>query len=198
MTVSGGQIIPAKVWIEACENYQKQSYRNRCKICSSRGVENLNVNVVHENGTFSLPIREIKVDYSTPWISKTERAIEAAYGSSPFFPHYRDALFAILESRHERLFDLDLAIIRWMTDKLGLKAEFAMTGEFSAPGESIYGKDLRSVIHPKKSNSILSELGLDRPYYQVFSQRFGFVPNLSAIDLLFNEGPDSVSYLLRI
>lgn len=191
-----GAPVPSKVFIEACENYQKQSYRNRCRICSSRGIENLNVPIVHENGTYSLPIREIKVDYSTPWVTRTLRAIDAAYGSAPFYEHYRDSLFALLESRPERLWDLDMSIIRYFTDRFSLCVDIEPTVVFTPPGSLGYGKDLREVIHPKRPDTIMKDLGLARPYYQVFASRHGFVENLSAMDLLFNEGPDSISYLI--
>ena len=76
----------SSVYMEACENYQKQSYRNRCRFYAGDGVQSLNFPVRHVDGTFSLPIRQIEVDYSTPWVSKTERCIDTAYRSSPFFP----------------------------------------------------------------------------------------------------------------
>ena len=198
ITLSADRVIPSvTVWIEAWEHYQKQSYRNRCRIYAADGVQDLRVPVVHENGTFSLPIARIRVDYSTPWLVRTERAIESAYKSAPFFDHSRDPLFALLDSKPERLLDLDLALTRWVLEQLHLPVELRLTERFTAPGSDIYGPDMRNVIHPKRANDILSQLGLDRPYYQVFSQKFGFIPHLSILDLLFNEGPDAVSWIFR-
>lgn len=176
----------SSVYIEACENYQKQSYRNRCRIYAENGVQNLNFPVRHRDGTFSLPIREIEVDYSTPWVAKTERCIETAYRSSAFFDYYRDELFAILDAHPRTLWELDLRIIRFLMDKIGLRTELVPTERYAAE---------HAEIHPKKPDTILHELGLVRPYYQVFSARHGFIPNLSAMDLLFNEGPASLDYL---
>lgn len=208
--------------MEACENYQKQSYRNRCRILTSNGVEALNVPVVHENGTFSLPIKEIRVDYSTPWVLRTERAIESAYSSSPFFTYYRDALFAILDSHPATLWELNRRIIDFFCAKIGIAPQILETTEYlpssavgmtevagvagvtfaavenasagATPAASL-PDDLRSVIHPKRPNSIMHELGLERPYWQVFREKFGFIPGLSVMDLLFNEGPESISWL---
>jgi len=177
----------SSVYVEACENYQKQSYRNRCHICAENGLQALNFPVVHRDGTFKLPIREIEVDYSTPWVAKTERCIETAYRSSAFFDYYRDELFSILDAQPRTLWELDLRIIRFFLGKIGLKTELLPTERFAEEHVD---------IHPKRPNAILSELGLDRPYYQVFAERFGFVPNLSVMDLLFNEGPASLDYLL--
>lgn len=176
----------SSVYIEACENYQKQSYRNRCRICAENGAQDLNFPVRHREGSFCLPIREIEVDYSTPWVQKTERCLETAYRSSAFFEYYRDALFAILDAHPRTLWELDLRIIRFLMDKIGLRTELVPTERYAAEHVE---------IHPKKPDTILRELGLVRPYYQVFSNRHGFIPNLSAMDLLFNEGPASLDYL---
>ena len=178
--------------LEACENYQKQSYRNRCKIYTAHGQQSLNVPVVHENGTFKLPVTQIKVDYSTPWMIRAKRAIDAAYYSSAYFEYYRDSFYQILDSKPETLFSLDLQLTRYLACKCGIKTEIHLTEDF-LPG--IQGQDFREVIHPKRPNTILEDNNLRKPYFQVFSQKYGFLPNLSVIDLLFNEGPDAFSYL---
>ena len=180
------------IQIEACENYQKQSYSNRCKIYAADGVQAINVPVVHENGTFKLPITQIKVDYSTPWMTRAKRAIDAAYYSSAYFEYYRDSLYAILDSKPETLFGLDLELTRYLAQKCGIKTDIGLTQDF-LPGTP--GEDFREVIHPKRANTILEDNNLKKPYFQVFSQKYGFLPNLSVIDLLFNEGPDAFSYL---
>ena len=173
--------------MEACENYQKQSWRNRCRICASDGVQELRFPVRHRDGTFSLPIREIEVDYSTPWVEKTERSIETAYRSSPFFEYYRDPLFAILDAHLDTLWELDMRIIRFFMDKIGLRTEILPTEQFAAEHVD---------MHPKRPNTILRDLGLARPYYQVFAERNGFIPGLSVMDLLFCEGPASLDFIL--
>ena len=225
----------SSVYMEACENYQKQSYRNRCRILTANGPEALNVPVVHENGTFAWPIKEIRVDYSTPWVLRTERAIESAYYSSPFFVYYRDALFAILDSRPETLWELNRRIIDFFCGKIGIAPQIHETIAFAPAGGHIPSEpvtaapsslpsvdgplpftmpraaclpegmcppaavadDYRSVIHPKRPNTIMRDLGLERPYWQVFRDKFGFVPGLSIMDLLFNEGPESICWLRR-
>jgi hypothetical protein len=71
--------------------------------------------------------------------------------------------------------------------KIGLRTELVPTASFAAEHLD---------IHPKHPNTILHDLGADRPYYQVFADRHGFIPGLSVMDLLFNEGPASLEYLL--
>ena len=82
---------------------------------------------------------------------------------------------------------MDLRIIRFFLAKIGLRTEIVPTREYAAEHVD---------IHPKRPNAILREQGLDRPYYQVFADRTGFVPNLSVMDLLFNEGPAPLEFIL--
>ncbi|MBQ9548135.1 MAG: WbqC family protein [Bacteroidales bacterium] len=211
------------VYVEACERYQKQSWRNRCRILGPNGVQDLRVPVVHEGGTSSLPIRSIRVDWSTPWLIRFERTLDTAYHSSAWFDDYRASLYALLDSRPETLWDLNARTTRWLCDRLGLATEIRETTVFLPPSGSgipqVLGgpsggpipwvphsagvpgaggllPDYREILHPKRPNTVLCDRGLDRPYFQVFSARFGFVPGLSALDLLFNEGPDARSHLL--
>lgn len=189
---------PSLVYMEGCENYQKQSYRNRCRFYAADGVQTLSVPVVHENGTYQLPIREIKIDYSTPWLIRTQRAIVSAYETSAYFDYYKDDLFSLMDSRPQLLFDLDMALTRFFLEKVGIQADIRITQDFIPSGSNEYGEDLREVIHPKRDNDILKKLQLEKPYFQVFAQKYGFISNLSIMDLLFNEGPESILYLKRL
>ena len=196
------ELSPSVIYIEACENYQKQSYRNRCRFYGAEGVQTLSFPIVHKGGTHKLPISEIEVDYSTPWLQQHQRAIVSAYRTSAYFEYYMDELFAIMDSRPEKLFDLNMKLIRFFIEKTGIAAELHLTQDFSRDGKLITEdgnivecEDLRETIHPKKPDTILQEYGLNKPYFQVFSPKHGFQSNLSIMDLLFNEGPDSIIYL---
>ena len=199
------ELSPSVVYIEACENFQKQSYRNRCRFFAADGVQTLSFPIIHEGGTHQLPISEIRVDYSKPWIQQHQRAIISAYGTSAYFEYYKDELFGILDSRPETLFELNLGIIRFFIEKTGLAVDLRCTKDYTRNGMAVIGNgdtvncdDLRETIHPKRPNSILKELDLEKPYFQVFSQKHGFQSDLSIMDLLFNEGPDSIIYLKKI
>lgn len=194
----------AVFYVEACESYQKQSYRNRCRVYSSQGAENLIVPVAR--GRSELPVREVKIDYSMPWHVRSKRAIVSAYKSAAYFDHYSEGIFSIMDSHLETLWELDMALIRYFNEKLGLNAEIRLTESFvqhagggkTPPLQNTMfsiphvGEDLREVIHPKRDDPWANE----KPYFQVFAQKHGFIPNLSIMDLLFNEGPDSLDYLL--
>ena len=196
------ELTPSVVYVEACENYQKQSYRNRCRFHAADGVQSLSYPIVHEGGTHKLPISEIRIDWSTPWLQQHERAIISAYRTSAYFEYYQDELFAILESRPERLLDLNMEVLRFFVEKTGLAVDLRLTSGFSRDGSQaledgsiVQCEDLREVIHPKRPNTILKDLKLEKPYFQVFSRKHGFRSDLSIMDLLFNEGPDSICYL---
>ena len=189
------ELSPSVVYIEACENFQKQSYRNRCRFYGAEGVQTLSFPILHEGGTHKIPISEIKIDYKTPWVQQHERAIVSAYGMSAYFDYYKDELFAILEAGHERLFDLNLALIRFFIEKTGIKVDLRLTQDYEREPQM---EDLREAIHPKRPNTILSELDLEKPYFQVFAPKDGFQSDLSIMDLLFNEGPDSILFLKNI
>lgn len=186
------ELSPSVVYIEACENFQKQSYRNRCRFYAADGVQTLSFPIVHEDGTHKILITEIKIDYKKPWVLQHERAIISAYGMSAYFDYYKDELFAILEAGYEKLFDLNMALLRFFIEKTGIKVDLRLTEDYHK--ESRY-EDLREVIHPKRPNTILKDLSLEKPYFQVFSGKYGFQSDLSIMDLLFNEGPDSILYL---
>ena len=196
------ELSPSVVYIEACENYQKQSYRNRCRFYGADGIQALSYPIIHEGGTHKLPISQIRIDWSTPWLQQQERAIVSAYRTSAYFEYYQDELFAIMESRPERLLDFNMALLRFFIEKTGLAVELRLTAEFtkdgvqtSDDGTSVICKDLREVIHPKRPDTILKDLRLEKPYFQVFARKHGFQSDLSIMDLLFNEGPDSILYL---
>ena len=198
------ELTPSVVYIEACENYQKQSYRNRCRFLAGDGVQDLNVPIIHQGGTHKLPISELRIDWSKPWLQQHERAIISAYRTSAYFEYYMDEFFAIYKEQPERLIDLNTSLLRFLLEKTGIAVDLRFTEDYSreacvtTEGQQTACTDLREAIHPKRSNSILKDLQLEKPYFQVFAQKHGFQSDLSAIDLLFNEGPDSVVFLKKI
>ena len=168
--------------IEACESYRKQTWRNRCRILTAEGPMDLRVPVVHDGERL---ISRIRVDWSTPWLRQTEYAIETAYYSSPFFIYYRDELFGLLERKPEFLWDLDMDIIRFFCRKIGISPSLEPTSDWVGKVDD----DWRDALSPKRPSPLQV-----RPYWQVFREKYGFVGGLSIMDLLFNEGPESLQY----
>lgn len=181
------------VYLEAHENFQKQSYRNRCIIASANGPEAISVPVVHDGDIFHTPITEIRVDYKDQWVKKAWRAIESAYSTSAYFEYYKDDIYAILSSGIPTLWDLNLRIIEFYIQKIRLGIRIVPTESYASAGNAL---DYRNVIHPKRQNTILKDLDMEKPYFQVFAGKYGFQSDLSVMDLLFNEGPQSLLYLV--
>ena len=175
--------------IEREERYQKQSYRNRTTIMNGNGVLNLIIPTVHD-GRMGI-VKEVRIDYATPWQRVHWRSIESAYNNTPYYLYYKDALKPFYEQHFDLLFDFNLQLTQTLLNLLRVNREIATTTDFVP-----YGKhDLRLLIHPKQSKKQDYPLRLKTSYYQVFEDKFGFVPNLSFIDLLFNEGPQATPYL---
>lgn len=179
------------VFIESRENYIKQTYRNRCYILTSNGVIPLTVPVLQ--GSFhKTPVRDIKIDYSKRWQQVHSRAIISAYRSSPYFEFYIDDITGIINSKTTFLLDLNLMTLRLLTESAGLAVQYSFTTDFKAVVDK--DQDLRYALSPKNSK-INSEMFSFKPYIQVFSDRYGFIPWLSSLDLIFNTGPEAAKYL---
>lgn len=183
-----------KVLIEQHEKYQKQSYRNRCRILSAAGPEDLSIPIV-KDGTLSRPIRDLKIDYSDNWLQRHLRAFSAAYNSSAFFEYYEDELSSILLAKPVFLFDLNCSLLERLLELTGIRADISFTESYLSDYEDAF--DFRERIHPKhKGESLLQEYKKEKTYFQVFSDKYPFTANLSILDLLSAEGPNALSFLL--
>jgi hypothetical protein len=181
------------VFIEDDENYNKQSYRNRCLILSANSTQTLSVPVCKPHKQ-KANIKDIRIDYTKAWQRNHWRAIEAAYSSSPFFEFYKDELLPFYEKNYEFLFDLNIDLIYLLSGLTGVSVHLNFTGTYhKQPSEHI--DDFRENIHPKRRMQKSDPDFKPEPYHQVFSERFGFVSNLSIIDLLFNKGPETEQIL---
>lgn len=180
-----------RILVETQESYIKQTYRNRCRIYACDGILSLTVPVSVRDG--GRDILSVRIDYTKPWLQQHERALISAYRTSAFFEYYQDDILSVLDSRPEYLFDLNTSLTVKLMELLGIRCEISFTTGYvrEYPPDFL---DLRDCIHPKKT---VPDIFRNRykPYYQVFSERFGYIPGLSAMDLLFNEGPDAISYL---
>lgn len=181
------------IYIEQHEHYQKQSYRNRCNIVGANGVLTLVIPVEKDHGK-KMPIRDVKIDYSQAWQQNHWRAILSAYNSSPFFEYYADDIRPFYEEKEPYLFDYNLRFTELILELLSLSSNIKPTDVYKVEVE--YPQyDYRQSISPKQRLSKPDPLFNPTDYFQVFAQRFEFIPNLSIIDLLFNEGPSALQYL---
>jgi len=176
--------------IEAHENYRKQSYRNRCHIYSPNGLHPLVVPV--ERGSFhKVPIMDLRIDFSSPWQQLHLKSLRAAYSSSAFYEFYIDEIEEVISYNFKLLTDLNQAILTKMLEFLEFEKEILFTDTYIQDwGDNI---DFRGKIDPKQKTRMP---GFNPgSYFQVFISKYEFIPNLSILDLIFNMGPESYSYL---
>jgi hypothetical protein len=169
--------------IEAFENYEKQSWRNRFRILSSNGPIDLSIPIIKGRSLKQL-IREVRIDYAQNWQKIHFRSVESAYRHSPFYEYMIDEIRFLWEIRPEYLFDYNMIALRALLKLMKSDVSVKLTGEYQKPG--YYGPlDYRYLIHPKAKKQGTGYEPV--PYHQVFSDRFGFIQGLSILDWLFND-----------
>lgn len=182
-------IAQKKIIWEAHDNFQKQTYRNRCYICTDQGKHMLNIPIKHiGKNEGRQKYANVKIDNSSHWQKQHWRTLETAYRTSPYFEFYEDDLKHLFEEPETLLFDFNLKTIKVIADCLGIQVPSEKTDSFQLKTTS--GTDARFLAEAKKevqTNAI--------EYSQVFGERHSFIPNLSILDLLFNEGPNTITYL---
>lgn len=182
-----------EIMIEAYENYNKQSYRNRMFIGTDQGPLALSVNV--EKGyAIKNPIKEVRLSDHGDWMHQHEIALMSNYGSTPFYEYYIEDIKKVLHSGETTLFGLNEKLRNCICELIGFEPNVSYSKEYiSAKTPEIV--DLRNTLHPKRNLTEALPDFKSVPYYQVVGQKHEFMPNLSILDLLFNLGPESILIL---
>lgn len=174
------------VTFEMEDNFQKQTNRNRMYIYSPNGIQLLNVPIKHSIDKHQ-KYKDVRIENDFGWQKNHFKSLEAAYRTSPFFEYFEDDFRPLFEKKQEFLMDLNLQIFELINSSLGIKIEAQKTTEFFH--DSLNYDDFRSLVNGKKDVTQIEE------YTQVFSNKHGFINNLSILDLLFNEGRYAEDYL---
>jgi hypothetical protein len=175
------------ITFEVEDNYQKQTYRNRCYIYGANGKQLLNIPVTIPKSSKKTKSKDILIENSN-WQKQHYKSFEAAYNHSPFFEFYKDDLQKIFSKKYTYLLDVNLDSFNFIKNALELPIEY----KFSKTYEENKPNDFRDLADSKKKVEI-SFLS----YIQMFDQKFGFLKNLSILDLLFMEGPNSINFLVK-
>lgn len=179
------------VVVEQYDSFLKQTYRNRCIIATANGTQALTI-PVEKSETEKCLMRDIRISDHGNWRRLHWNALATAYGDSPFFDYYADDLRPFYEKHYAFLFDFNMQMTIKLCELLDITPNISASKEYVKEVESDTD-DFREVIRPK--HPLPDTTFTAKPYYQVYAQRHGFIPNLSILDLLFNMGNEAVFWL---
>ncbi|HOU27596.1 MAG TPA: WbqC family protein, partial [Paludibacteraceae bacterium] len=175
----------SEIWIEQHCHYTKQTYRNRCKIATANGVMALSIPTI-KPATEKCKTKDIRIDNSQHWQQIHWRALEAGYNSSPFFEYYKDDFAPFYTNKFEFLVDYTFQLQSLVIALLELDCKVQLTDAYTTYDDALDYRDALSAKKEIEDNDFVIS-----SYYQVFENKFGFIPNLSILDLLFNMGNES-------
>ena len=178
------------ITFEIEDNFQKQTYRNRCYIYGANGKLALNIPVKHKTTEGRKKTKDTLVENDFPWQQQHYKSLQSAYRSSPFFEFFEEDLLKIFNKKYTFLQDLNIDTHLFITDALQMEQDFAKTTSYELAPNST---DYRDLAIAKKG----IEIEMDS-YIQMFDDKYGFIPNLSILDLLFMEGSNTISFLEKI
>ena len=180
------QIINSNILWDVHQNYVKQSYRNRTFIHSANGLHKLTIPIKHSKIKF--PMLNAEIDNKIAWQKNHWRSIQTAYSSSPFFEFYKDSLEQVYNKKYTYLVKFNFDMIKLVFEWLDIEIKLKLSKEYKIVYDG--SLDLRKKIDNQKHS-----ISKNKIYNQVFFEKNGFLNDLSIIDLIFNEGPNSLSYL---
>jgi len=177
-----------KIVFEVEDNFQRQTNRNRTYIYDSNGKHLLNIPIKHSKSEHQ-KYKEVEIDYSENWQKRHYKSLETAYRSSPFFEYFEDDLLPLFEHKPKFLLDYNFELFEILQSCLACNFVFEKTTRYNKNQENI--EDFRYLVDGKR---IIHNF---EPYCQVFTEKQGFISDLSVLDLLFNQGKYAVDYLKK-
>ena len=179
-----------RVVFENEDNYQKQTYRSRMYIYGANGKLSLNIPIKHTGDKSQhQKYKNVRIENDFNWQKQHWKSLQTAYRTSPFFEFYEDDFAPLYEKKREFLLDFNYECLELISESLQIDLDVRKTKEYilTPPEET---RDLRGLVNAKQEGDHQLQ-----PYTQVFENKLGFLPGLSIVDLLFNEGPNSLNYL---
>jgi len=182
------QIIKANnILFEVSDNYQKQTFRNRTYIYGANGKLGLFIPVIHTHKNREL-FKDVKISYESNWMDLHLKSLQSAYRSSPYFEYFEDDFIKLYSKKEKFLVDFNIKCIKLISILLDLDLDYKISSEYVEKTNDIF--DLRDLSNARKQKTIETP-----KYIQVFESKHGYLNNLSIIDLIFSEGPNSVSLI---
>lgn len=176
-----------EIIFEVNDYYEKQTYRTRCNIYSPNGLQSMNIPIKHAKKEHQ-PTKDVIIENDFPWQKNHFKTLQNSYRSSPYFEFYEDEIATLYHQKEKHLIEFNIKSIELIFKLLQKSISSQKTTEYFRNYTD--QEDYRELIVAKTKNSFEGEV-----YTQVYEQKHGFIPNLSALDLLFNEGPNSIAFL---
>lgn len=174
----------AEINLEQWENFPKQTYRNRTNIYGANGKLSLIIPISHNGNRL---YRDTEISYREDWQKLHWKSIKTAYQSSPYFEFYEDRLENIFQSDEKNLLKFNLFVLESMLQLLKTEKAYSLNSEYRQFPDALDFRQKFSAKH--QSEYDMAE------YYQTFSDRYGFLKDLSVLDLICNKGPESLTYI---
>jgi hypothetical protein len=175
-----------EIMFEVEDNFQKQTNRNRMYIYSPNGIQLLNIPIKHSTATVHQKTKDVRIENDFDWQKQHFKSLESAYRSSPFFEYFEDELLPIFEKKHTFLMDLNFEALELTSKFMKFDFDFKKTTEYFHEVENV--DDFRYLANGKKDTNQFEV------YKQVFDDKYGFLNNLSVLDLIFNDGRFALEY----
>lgn len=179
-----------RIFVEQNDNYVKQTYRNRCVIAATDGPLALTI-PTEKSETPKCLMKDVRISDHGNWRHMHWNALVASYRNSPYFEYYADDFCVFYERKYPFLWDFNQELCALVCRLIDLQPVMEATTEYCTKFVADED-DFRELIHPKQDFHIMDTTFDPKPYYQVFKEKHGFLPNLSIVDLLFNMGPESL------
>lgn len=176
-----------EITFEQFENFPKQTYRNRAVIYGANGKLPLIIPIRH---TGKRELKDIQISFVEDWQKLHWKSIKTAYQSTPYFEYYEDKLKSIFDEKVDSLIEFNLKALKVVLNILKVEKDFTFTEEyFKNPESENYREQFSAKSESEKEF---------QEYYQSFSDRNGFIKDLSILDLICNIGPESLTYIKNI
>lgn len=190
------RMLRSEQWIlDRHEHFEKSTYRNRCEIYGANGLLRLSIPLEHGKRNHSA-MGKVRISYNTNWQHIHRESIASAYRRSPWFEYFEDEFMRFYQRRYETLWEFSESLLNWVMQQLEFDiSKLSHSEKYWGADEikAIHGghseiNDLRSSMLPQARVQNITRADFLPVYQQVFETRYGFIPNLSIIDLLFAEG----------
>lgn len=178
------------ILFEKEEHFPKQTYRNRTKIYSPNGPLDLFLPVI-KGSKYHTKMKDVRISYDFKWQRLHWLSMESCYRNSPYFEFYEDGLVKFYEQKFDFLFDYNQELLSWIFKQLKQTPAIAYTTTYEADIPELLDFRIKNKFrNPEELPGLIN-----KPYQQVFAEKHGYIPNMSIVDLLFNQGPQAKNYI---